>query len=110
MTMERPMFPPTAEIISFTPRRVIAARCRLNPERKTMHTVVFRSRKVILEVDEATLLHDVRFNFEKAERKLVATRRWIASFKERAAKEIQMLTAAEAELSAAVDAARAGEE
>jgi hypothetical protein len=48
----------------------------------------------------------VCFDFGKAERKLAKLRRHIKSFKARTAKEIETLTAVEAKLRAAVDAAR----
>lgn len=97
----------TAQVISFTNYRTMSDDNRRNPApKKNMHTVVFRSRRVILEVDEATLLRDVRFDLEKADRKLEAIRRQLVNFKERAAKEIDLLTATEAKLSAAVKAAR----
>jgi hypothetical protein len=96
----------SAEIISFTHHRTMERRGREEPERKNMHSLVFRSRAVILEVDDATLLRDVCFDFEKAERKLDKIRRHLKSFKARASKEIETLTAVEAKLGAAVDAAR----
>jgi hypothetical protein len=96
----------TAQIISFTYHRFIAENSKL--DRKTMRTVVFRNRKVILEVDEATLLNDVRSNIQKAERKLDATRRRLESVKKHMADEIAFLTAVEAKLGAAVRQAKVG--
>jgi hypothetical protein len=79
----------SAEIISFTQHRTMARRGELEPQRKNMHTLVFRSRAVILE---ATLLRDVRFDFGKAERKLIKLRRHLKDFRARTAKEIETLT------------------
>jgi hypothetical protein len=93
----------SAEIISFTQHRTMARRGELEPQRKNMHTLVFRSRAVILE---ATLLRDVRFDFGKAERKLIKLRRHLKDFRARTAKEIETLTAVEPKLGAAVDVAR----
>ncbi|WP_439409773.1 hypothetical protein ACNJX9_17865 [Bradyrhizobium sp. DASA03076] len=74
--------------------------------RKNMHTLVFRSRTLILEVDEATLLADVRFDLEKAERKLAHHRAYLQSFTEQAQKKVQELATVIAKLGAAVEAAR----
>jgi hypothetical protein len=99
----------SAEIISFTHHRTRAVRMAIRggqEPRKNMHSLVFRNRAVILEIDEATLLRDVCFDFGKAERKLTKLRRHLKSFKERTTREIEILTAVEAKLGAAVDAAR----
>jgi hypothetical protein len=100
----------SAEIISFTHRRTLAARDRRESERdaprKSMRMLVFRSRAVILEIDEATLLQDVCFDFGKAERKLIKLKQHLRDYKARTAKEIVTLTKVEAKLGAAVDAAR----
>jgi len=80
------------------------AQARRNPGRqRTMHTLVFRSCDVILEVDDARLIEDVCFDLEKAEKKLISARRQLVNVRERAAEEIRKLTA---KLGAAVDAAR----
>jgi hypothetical protein len=98
----------SAEIISFTQHRTRAVRMavRGGQEPPNMRSLVFRSRAVILEVDEARLVRDICFDFGKAERKLAKLRRHIKNYKARAAKEIETLTAVEAKLGAAVDAAR----
>jgi hypothetical protein len=102
----------TAEIISFTQHRTMARQMARQPQfsqkPKNMRSLSFRSRAVVLEIDERILLEDVRFAFEKAERKHDALRRHLENYKKRAAKEIQQLTMMEAKLGAAIEAARTG--
>jgi hypothetical protein len=72
---------------------------------KSMHTVVFRSRESILQSDEAELVRDVRFDLDKAQRKLEKIRARIEGLQEYAATELQLLTDANTKLSAAIVAA-----
>jgi hypothetical protein len=70
-----------------------------------MRSVLFRSREMILESDEADLVRDVRFDIDKAQRKLEKIRARIESLQEYAATELQLLTAADTKLTAAIVAA-----
>jgi hypothetical protein len=72
---------------------------------KSMHTVVFRSRETILQADEAELVRDVRFDVDKAQRKLEKIRERFEILQEWAATELQMLSDADNKLSAAIVAA-----
>ncbi len=67
-----------------------------------MRSLSFRSRDVLLKVDEATLIEDIRSEPEKAARKLEALQEHRKSYIERTALEIERLTAAEAKFGAAV--------
>jgi hypothetical protein len=64
-----------------------------------------RSRGTILQADEATLIRDVRFDVDKAQRKLNKIRARIDSLQEYAAAELQLLRDADAKLCAAIVAA-----
>ncbi len=70
-----------------------------------MHNLVFRSRKGILEADEAQLFEDVCYDLDKASRKLKAARLQLEKVQEHAAAEVEELTAVTAKLGAAVVAA-----
>jgi len=70
-----------------------------------MHTLLFRSLKLILESDETDLVRDARFDMDKAEKKLKAIRRRLKGVQEQAAAKVQQLTAAETKLTAAIVAA-----
>ena len=72
---------------------------------KTMHNLVFRSRKGILAAGEQELFEDVCYDLEKAQRKLEAARLHLEKVQERAAAEVRELTAVTAKLGAAVVAA-----
>lgn len=73
---------------------------------RSMHTFVFRSYDLIVQSDEADLIRDVCFDMHKAQVKLTAIRRQIASDREQAAAREKLLTAAESRLSAAIAAAK----
>jgi hypothetical protein len=70
-----------------------------------MRTVLFRSREMILESEEADLVRDVRFDIDKAQRKLEKIRARMESLQEYAVTELQLLTDADTKLSAAIVAA-----
>jgi|EndMetStandDraft_5_1072996.scaffolds.fasta_scaffold500034_1 hypothetical protein len=70
-----------------------------------MHTFVFRSRKLIVEANEAELVRDVRLDPDKAQKKLTAIRRRLQGVIEQAAAEMQLLKTAETKLAAAITAA-----
>jgi hypothetical protein len=72
---------------------------------KNRFTLLFRSRESILESDEAELVRDVCFDIDRAQAKLERIRSRLKSLQEYAATEIQMLTDADAKLSAAIVAA-----
>ena len=59
---------------------------------KTMHNLVFRSRKGILEADETLLFEDVCYDLDKAVRKLEAARLQLEKVQEHAGAEIRDLT------------------
>ena len=90
-----------------------AAKRRLAPsggsasaiEPKNMHTFLFRSRDLILESDEADLVRDVCFDINKAQTKLKAIRRRLQGLQEYTAAQVQLLTAADTKLTAAIVAA-----
>jgi hypothetical protein len=70
-----------------------------------MHTLLFRSRDLILQSDEADLVRDVCFDIDKAQTKLKAIRRRLQGLQEYTAAELQLLTAADTKLTAAIVAA-----
>jgi hypothetical protein len=72
---------------------------------KNMHTYLFRSRKAVLEADEAELIRDVCSDIDKAQKKLEKLRARIESFQELADAELQALNTAETKLTAAIVAA-----
>jgi hypothetical protein len=47
-----------------------------------MHSLLFRSRELILQSDEADLVRDVCFNIDKAQTKLKAIRRRLQGLQE----------------------------
>jgi hypothetical protein len=72
---------------------------------QSMQTFVFRSYDLIVESDEADLVRDVSLDIDKAETKLKAIRRRLKGVQEQAAAKVQLLTAADAKLTAAIVAA-----
>ena len=70
-----------------------------------MRTFLFRSPDLILQSDEADLVRDVCFDIDRAQTKLKAVRRRLKGVKEQAAAKVQLLTAAETKLTAAIVAA-----
>jgi hypothetical protein len=84
---------------------------RLSPKRRSrenvrhgpnMHALLFRSYDLIVESDEADLVRDVGFNIDRAQTKLKAVRRQLQSVQERSAAQVQLLTAANTKLTAAI--------
>ena len=71
----------------------------------SMHTFVFRSYDLIVESDEADLIRDVGLDIHKAEVKLRKIRERLQGIREQSAAQIQLLTAADTKLSAAIVAA-----
>jgi hypothetical protein len=71
----------------------------------TMHTLLFRSRELILESDEADLVRDVRLNVDRAQTKLRQLRERLQGVREWAAQQAEELTAAETKLASAIVAA-----
>jgi|SRR5882724_5107611 len=72
---------------------------------RTWHTFLFRSRDLILESDEADLVRDVCFDIDKAQTKLKAIRRRLRGVQDQAAAQVQLLSAADTKLTAAIVAA-----
>jgi hypothetical protein len=70
-----------------------------------MQTFLFRSRDLILQSDEADLVRDVCFNIDRVQTKLKAIRRRLHGLQEYTAAELQLLTAADTKLTAAIVAA-----
>jgi hypothetical protein len=70
-----------------------------------MQTFLFRSYDLIVESDEAELLRDVCLDTHKAEVKLRKLKQRLQVVQEQSAAQIQLLTAAETKLSAAIVAA-----
>jgi hypothetical protein len=70
-----------------------------------IRTLCFRSYDLIVEADEAELLRDVCRDTRKAEVKLRKVRERLQGERERSAALIELLTAAETRLSAAIVAA-----
>ena len=70
-----------------------------------MHTYLFRSREAVLEADEAELIRDVCCDIDKAQKKLEKLRERIESLQEYSVNELQLLSALEIKLSAALVAA-----
>jgi len=71
----------------------------------SMHTFLFRSYDLIVQSDKADLVRDVCFDIDKAQTKLKAVRRRLQGVQVRAAAEVQLLTAADTKLTAAIVAA-----
>jgi hypothetical protein len=57
----------------------------------TMHTLLFRSRELILESDEADLVRDVRVNISRAQTKLRLMRERLQVVEEWAAQQVEEL-------------------
>jgi hypothetical protein len=70
-----------------------------------MHTLLFRSRELILESDEVDLVRDVRVNISRAHTKLRRMRERLQVVQEWAAQQVKELKAADIKLSAAIVAA-----
>jgi hypothetical protein len=73
---------------------------------RSMHTFVFRSYNLIMQSDESDLMRDVCLDVDKAQTKLARIRRQLKRSREHAAARAELLTSAEAKLSAAIVAAR----
>jgi hypothetical protein len=71
----------------------------------SMQTLLFRIRDLILKSDEADLVRDVCFGIDKAQTKLKAIRQRLQGLQEYTAAEVQLLTAADTKLTAAIVAA-----
>jgi sugar/nucleoside kinase (ribokinase family) len=74
-------------------------------QRANMHTHVFRSYDLIVTSPEADLLRDVRHDLDKARTKLKRVQKQLELDREHAAARADLLTKAEARLSAAIVAA-----
>jgi hypothetical protein len=74
-------------------------------DRANMHTFLFRSYDLIVQSDEADLVRDVCFNIDRAQTKLKGIRRRLQGVHEEAAAKVQLPTAADTKLTAAIVAA-----
>jgi hypothetical protein len=81
-----------------------ASRRRRQPY-KRMQTFAFRSYNTIVEADDADLVRDVCIDMDRAQSKLRRVKRRLKNVQEEAAALVQLLTAAETKLTAAIVAA-----
>jgi methylphosphotriester-DNA--protein-cysteine methyltransferase len=72
---------------------------------KNKHTLVFRSYDLIVQSDEAALVRDVCFDVDRAESKLRRIKQRLKNVLVESAAKVQLLTAAETKLTAAIVAA-----
>jgi hypothetical protein len=70
-----------------------------------MQTLLFRSSRLIAESDDADLVRDVGLALDRAQTKLGRIKRRLKGVQEQAAAEVQLLTAADTKLTAAIVAA-----
>jgi hypothetical protein len=70
-----------------------------------MQKFAFRSYDAIVEADDADLLRDVCSDMDRAESKLRRVKQRLKNVQEEAAAKVQLLTAADAKLTAAIVAA-----
>ena len=70
-----------------------------------LQRLLFRGSRLIVESDEADLVRDVGFAVDRAQTKLKAIQRRLKGVQEQAAAQVQLLTAAETKLTAAIVAA-----
>jgi hypothetical protein len=89
---------------AFRPRAAYRSRTGANNE-PNMHTFLFRRIDLIVESDDADLVRDVCFNIDRAQTKLERIQRRLKNVQEQAAANVQLLTAAETKLTAAIVAA-----
>ena len=75
-------------------------------DRANMQTFLFRSYDLIVKSDEADLIRDVCLDIHKAEVKLKKVRQRLQGLREQSAAQIQLLSAAETKLAAAIVAAK----
>jgi hypothetical protein len=88
------------------PRRRAAYRSRTGAcNGPNMQRLLFRSSHLIVESDEADLVRDVCFAVDRAQTKLKAIQRRLKDVQEQAAARVQLLTAADTKLTAAIVAA-----
>jgi hypothetical protein len=86
------------------PRRRALRRARAQ-NGQNMHTLLFRSRELILQSDEADLVRDVCLDIDRAEGKLKRIQQRLKDVQEWAANQVEELTAADTKLTAAIVAA-----
>jgi hypothetical protein len=70
-----------------------------------LQTLLFRSSHLIVKSDEADLVRDVCFAVDRAQTKLKRIQQRLKAVQEQAAAQVQLLTAAETKLTAAIVAA-----
>jgi hypothetical protein len=94
-----------AELTAYVAQKKAASRPPRRGSGVNIRTLCFRSREALLESDEADLVRDVGLDLHKAEVKLKAIRQRLQSVQEWAAEQVEQLTAADTNLSAAIVAA-----
>jgi hypothetical protein len=70
-----------------------------------MQRLLFRSSRLIAESDEADLVRDVGLALDRAQTKLRRIKQRLKDVQEQAAAQVELLTAADAKLTAAIVAA-----
>jgi hypothetical protein len=74
----------------------------LGGDGSNMRTFAFRSSHLIVESDEADLVRDVCLALDRAQTKLGQIKRRLKGVQEQAAVQVELLSAADAKLSAAI--------
>jgi hypothetical protein len=87
----------------FPKRRTIPVTSERNGP--NLQRLLFRSSHLIVESDEADLVRDVCFDVDRAQTKLKRIQLRLKGVQEQAAAQVQLLTAAETKLTAAIVAA-----
>jgi hypothetical protein len=72
---------------------------------RSLNMLLFRSSRLIVESDEADLVRDVGLALDRVQTKLGLIKRRLKCVQEQAAAQVQLLTAAETKLTAAIVAA-----
>jgi hypothetical protein len=80
-------------------------RARPRSTSRSIWTLAFRSYNSIVESDEADLVRDACLDIDKARTKLRLVKRRLKDVQEQAAAQVQLLTAADTKLTAAIVAA-----
>ena len=97
---------PNASQRRASPRRRAAYRSRPGPcDGPNLQRLLFRSSHLIVESDEADLVRDVCVDVDRAQTKLKRIQLRLKGVQDEAAAKVQLLSAAETKLSAAIVAA-----
>ena len=99
----------SCEIIQFSTAARIPPKRRRSRENvlngPNMQRLLFRSSHLIVESDEADLIGDVGLALDRAQTKLGRIKQRLKDVQEQAAAEVELLTAADTKLTAAIVAA-----